>query len=105
MPSTSDCAGPNARSSSAGALTGKDLKIGGSHAGPQATGCGAVDFLQTMLAECGHTLEDKTTVVSDSGNVAQYALRPAVRGVGERVRRADGGSGDRVTSASCAPPA
>ncbi|MCD9586550.1 NADP-specific glutamate dehydrogenase [Streptomyces sp. 8ZJF_21] len=58
----------------AGALTGKDLNIGGSQARPEATGYGAVYFLEAMLAERGHTLEGKTAVVSGSGNVAQYAL-------------------------------
>ncbi|MGW7276219.1 NADP-specific glutamate dehydrogenase [Streptomyces sp. NPDC054864] len=58
----------------AGTLTGKDLVIGGSHVRPEATGYGVVYFVEAMLAERGHSLEDKTVVVSGSGNVAQHAI-------------------------------
>lgn len=58
----------------AGTLTGKDLVIGGSLVRPEATGYGVVYFVEAMLAERGHSLEDKTVVVSGAGNVAQHAI-------------------------------
>ncbi|MFF6980183.1 NADP-specific glutamate dehydrogenase [Streptomyces sp. NPDC008343] len=58
----------------AGTLTGKDLVLGGSFVRPEATGYGVVYFVEAMLAERGHSLEDKTVVVSGAGNVAQHAM-------------------------------
>jgi glutamate dehydrogenase (NADP+) len=58
----------------AGTLTGKDVVIGGSLVRPEATGYGVVYFVEAMLAERGHALEDKTVVVSGAGNVALHAI-------------------------------
>jgi glutamate dehydrogenase (NADP+) len=55
-----------------GVLTGKNLNWGGSLIRPEATGYGAVYFAAEMLATRSESLEDKTCLVSGSGNVAQY---------------------------------
>jgi glutamate dehydrogenase (NADP+) len=57
-----------------GVLTGKGLNWGGSLIRPEATGYGAVYFAQEMLATRNDSIEDKTCVVSGSGNVAQYTI-------------------------------
>jgi glutamate dehydrogenase (NADP+) len=58
-----------------GVLTGKGLNWGGSLARTEATGYGAVYFLDEMLKERGETIKGKTAVVSGSGNVAIYATK------------------------------
>ncbi|MFI6099674.1 NADP-specific glutamate dehydrogenase [Lentzea sp. NPDC051213] len=58
----------------AGVLTGKGLLIGGSHVRPEATGYGAIYFLESMLEARGEKIEGKRAVVSGSGNVAYYAM-------------------------------
>jgi glutamate dehydrogenase (NADP+) len=57
-----------------GVLTGKSLNWGGSLIRPEATGYGSVYFAAEMLASRGETLEDKTCIVSGSGNVSQYTM-------------------------------
>src|SRR3989454_6793842 len=57
-----------------GALTGKGLHWGGSLIRPEATGYGAVYFAEEMLKTREETLQDKTCLVSGSGNVAQYTV-------------------------------
>ncbi|MFP4581494.1 MAG: NADP-specific glutamate dehydrogenase [Candidatus Sumerlaeia bacterium] len=57
-----------------GVLTGKGLDWGGSLIRPEATGYGAVYFAQEMLSTKGNSIEEKTCVVSGSGNVAQYTI-------------------------------
>ena len=57
-----------------GVLTGKGLSFGGSLIRTEATGYGAVYFLNNMLQQKQDTLEGKTAVVSGSGNVAQHAI-------------------------------
>lgn len=56
-----------------GTLTGKGLSYGGSLIRPEATGYGAVYFLQEMLKTRNLGIEGKTVTISGSGNVAQYA--------------------------------
>jgi glutamate dehydrogenase (NADP+) len=58
-------------------LTGKGLPYGGSLARTEATGYGAVYFLENMLKEKGEELAGKTICISGSGNVAQYAIQKA----------------------------
>lgn len=60
-----------------GVLTGKPLTYGGSLARTEATGYGAVYFLQEMMKEKGQTLEGKRIMVSGAGNVAIYAVEKA----------------------------
>jgi glutamate dehydrogenase (NADP+) len=58
----------------AGVLTGKGLAFGGSRARKEATGYGAVYFVERMLATKGTDFGDKRAVVSGSGNVAIYTM-------------------------------
>lgn len=57
-----------------GALTGKGIGWGGAPVRTEATGYGAVFFLQEMLDMRGESVEGKTAIVSGSGNVAIYAI-------------------------------
>jgi glutamate dehydrogenase (NADP+) len=58
----------------AGVLTGKGLVYGGSQARREATGYGAVYFVERMLAARNQSLEGRRAVVSGSGNVAIYTI-------------------------------
>jgi glutamate dehydrogenase (NADP+) len=62
------------RNEHTGVLTGKGLEWGGSLVRPEATGYGNVYFAAEMLNVKGETLKGKTTLVSGSGNVAQYTV-------------------------------
>ena len=57
-----------------GVLTGKGLAFGGSLIRTEATGYGAVYFMEDMLKHNNNGLEGKRCTVSGSGNVAQYAV-------------------------------
>jgi glutamate dehydrogenase (NADP+) len=57
-----------------GVLTGKGLNWGGSLIRPEATGYGTIYFAEEMLETRGETLEGKVSLVSGSGNVAQFAV-------------------------------
>jgi glutamate dehydrogenase (NADP+) len=57
-----------------GVLTGKGLTWGGSQVRTEATGYGAVFFINEILATTGQSFEGKRVVVSGSGNVATYAI-------------------------------
>lgn len=58
----------------AGALTGKGVGWGGSEGRKQATGYGAVYFLEHALAARDEGIEGRRAVVSGSGNVSIYAM-------------------------------
>ncbi len=58
-----------------GVLTGKGLEYGGSLVRQEATGYGAVYFLEDMLKQKDLALEGKTAVISGSGNVATFAAK------------------------------
>jgi glutamate dehydrogenase (NADP+) len=58
-----------------GILTGKGLAFGGSLVRTEATGYGAVYFMQNMLSRRGDSVDGKTAVVSGSGNVAIYTIQ------------------------------
>ena len=62
-----------------GVLTGKGLEYGGSLIRTEATGYGAVYFLQSMLERRGDTIEGKRAVISGSGNVATHAAEKVVQ--------------------------
>jgi len=62
-----------------GVLTGKSLNWGGSLIRPEATGYGSVYFASEMLATRGDTLENKTCLVSGSGNVAQFTVEKLIQ--------------------------
>ncbi|PSC71495.1 glutamate dehydrogenase isoform A [Micractinium conductrix] len=55
-----------------GVLTGKGQQYGGSEIRPEATGYGAVLFVENVLRGKGDTLKGKLCVVSGAGNVAQF---------------------------------
>jgi glutamate dehydrogenase (NADP+) len=57
-----------------GVLTGKGLDWGGSMVRTEATGYGAVYFVEEMLKVRGDSFDGKTCVVSGSGNVAIYTI-------------------------------
>jgi len=57
-----------------GVLTGKGMEFGGSKIRTEATGYGAVYFMQNMLEYKGDGIHGKTVSVSGSGNVASYAV-------------------------------
>jgi glutamate dehydrogenase (NADP+) len=57
-----------------GILTGKGLEFGGSLVRTEATGYGAIYFMENMLNFVGDSVEGKTATVSGSGNVALYAI-------------------------------
>lgn len=67
-----------------GVLTGKGMEFGGSRIRTEATGYGTVYMIEYMLERVGDTLEDKTVMVSGSGNVATYAAERA-RQLGAKV--------------------
>jgi glutamate dehydrogenase (NADP+) len=58
----------------AGVLTGKGLVYGGSQARREATGYGAVYFVESMLAARREGIDGRRAVVSGSGNVAIYTI-------------------------------
>jgi len=74
-----------------GVLTGKGLAWGGSLIRPEATGYGSVYFAAEMAATRGETLEDKSCLVSGSGNVAQYTVEKILDLGGKVVTMSDSG--------------
>ena len=63
----------------AGVITGKGIQYGGSLGRTEATGYGAIYFVEQMLKENGLDLEGQTIVVSGSGNVAIHAMEKAIQ--------------------------
>ncbi len=57
-----------------GVLTGKGLDWGGSLIRPEATGYGLVYLSQAILRDRGMEIEGSVSLVSGSGNVAQYTV-------------------------------
>ncbi|MEL0585169.1 MAG: NADP-specific glutamate dehydrogenase [Candidatus Thiodiazotropha sp. (ex. Lucinoma kazani)] len=74
-----------------GVLTGKALEYGGSLIRSEATGYGAVYFLQDMLARVGNSIEGKSCVVSGSGNVATHVVEKINQLGGRVVTLSDSG--------------
>jgi glutamate dehydrogenase (NADP+) len=62
------------RNEHTGVLTGKGLEYGGSLIRPEATGYGSVYFASEMLATQKKDFKGTRSVVSGSGNVAQYTI-------------------------------
>ncbi len=84
-----------------GVLTGKGLEYGGSLIRTEATGYGAVYFMEDMLAERAQHIEGKRVAISGSGNVAQYAAEKIIEVGGKVCTLSDSGgfvyTGDGVT--------
>jgi glutamate dehydrogenase (NADP+) len=57
-----------------GVFTGKGLTWGGSQVRTEATGYGAVFFVDEILRSRGESFDGQQVVVSGSGNVAMYAI-------------------------------
>jgi len=74
-----------------GVLTGKGLEWGGSLIRTEATGYGAVYFLENMLATRGDGVKGRTVVISGSGNVATHAAEKIVQLGGKVVTLSDSG--------------
>ncbi len=74
-----------------GVLTGKGTEYGGSKMRPEATGYGAVYFLQNMLKHAGQDVEGRTAVISGSGNVATHAAEKIVQLGGKVLTLSDSG--------------
>ncbi len=60
-----------------GTFTGKGLSFGGSRIRPEATGFGALYFVEQMLKDLNQDIKDKTIAVSGFGNVAWGAAKKA----------------------------
>jgi len=61
-----------------GTFTGKGLSYGGSLIRTEATGYGAVYFMQEMLKTKKESVEGKRCIVSGSGNVATYCVEKLI---------------------------
>ncbi|GGZ05975.1 NADP-specific glutamate dehydrogenase [Novosphingobium colocasiae] len=72
-----------------GVLTGKGLEWGGSLIRTEATGYGAVYFLENMLATRADGVKGKVAVISGSGNVATHAAEKIVQLGGKVVTLSD----------------
>jgi len=88
-----------------GTFTGKGLDFGGSLIRPEATGFGALYFVQSMLKRINQTIEGKTVAVSGFGNVAWGAVLKAnelgakvvtISGPDGYIYDPDGVSGDKI---------
>lgn len=75
-----------------GAITGKGLDFGGSRIRPEATGFGALYFVQSMLARLNQPIEGKTIAISGFGNVAWGAALKATE-LGAKVVTISGPDG------------
>lgn len=74
-----------------GVLTGKGQEYGGSVMRPEATGYGAVYFLQNMLQHRDQDIEGMTAAISGSGNVATHAAEKIVQLGGKVLTMSDSG--------------
>ncbi|APE29436.1 NADP-specific glutamate dehydrogenase [Aurantiacibacter gangjinensis] len=72
-----------------GVLTGKANEYGGSPMRVEATGYGAVHFLDHMLKRRDEEIEGKRIVISGSGNVALHAAEKAIALGGKVVSLSD----------------
>ncbi len=88
-----------------GMLTGKGIEWGGSQVRPEATGYGALYFVEQMLATHGQDIRGKTIAVSGFGNVAWGAIKKAtqlgakaitISGPDGYIHDPDGITGDKI---------
>ena len=75
-----------------GTITGKGLEFGGSILRPEATGFGALYFVNQMLEEKGIDIKGKTVAISGFGNVAWGAATKATQ-LGAKVVTLSGPDG------------
>ena len=81
-----------AREHSTGALTGKSYGWGGSLIRPEATGFGAMYYVNRMVKQVGDTMEGKRIALSGFGNVAWGAATKAIE-LGAKVVAISGPDG------------
>ena len=81
-----------AREYNTGVLTGKGLTWGGSLIRPEATGFGALYFVEHMLNRAGKALKGATVAISGFGNVAWGAAKKATE-LGAKVIAISGPDG------------
>jgi glutamate dehydrogenase (NADP+) len=62
-----------------GTLTGKGVGYGGSHIRTEATGYGAVYFIEAMLSHIGKSIQGARALVSGSGNVATHVAEKLIQ--------------------------
>lgn len=62
-----------------GTMTGKGVGYGGSHIRTEATGYGAVYFIEAMLTHDGKTIQGMRALISGSGNVATHVAEKLVQ--------------------------
>jgi len=74
-----------------GVITGKGLIWGGSQVRTEATGYGAIFFVEQMLRTRDQDFGGKQVVVSGSGNVAIYTIQKAIERGGHVVACSDSG--------------
>ena len=88
-----------------GALSGKDVKTGGSILRPEATGFGALYFVNHMMKDKGLDIAGKTVAISGFGNVAWGAAKKAtqlgakvitISGPDGYIHDPEGVSGDKI---------
>ncbi|MCC5923519.1 MAG: NADP-specific glutamate dehydrogenase [Crocinitomicaceae bacterium] len=72
-----------------GVLTGKGINWGGSLIRPEATGYGAVYFIQNMLERIEDNLRGKSVAISGSGNVSQFAIEKVLHFGGKVLTASD----------------
>ncbi len=75
-----------------GSMTGKAFEFGGSRMRPEATGFGALYFVQSMLARKNADIKGKTVAISGFGNVAWGAALKATE-LGAKVVTISGPDG------------
>jgi glutamate dehydrogenase (NADP+) len=61
-----------------GTMTGKGVGYGGSHIRTEATGYGAVYFIEAMLTHAGKNIHSMRALVSGSGNVATHVAEKLI---------------------------
>ena len=76
-----------------GTFTGKGLDFGGSRIRPEATGFGALYFVENVLARINENIAGKTVAISGFGNVAWGAAKKANE-LGAKVVTISGPDGD-----------
>ena len=72
-----------------GVLTGKGLAWGGSRVRTEATGYGAVYFVERMLRTRGQSFDGKKVIVSGAGNVAIYTIEKVTQFGGRVIACSD----------------
>lgn len=76
----------------AGVFTGKPIDFGGSIGRTEATGYGAIYFVERLLQDRGESLKGSKVIISGSGNVSIYAMEKAIK-LGARIVACSDSSG------------